>query len=136
MVVIAFFYGVFTSLDGFGAVGALLAFAAISIICTAGIALVVWIPLLLLLGAAVNGIFYLLFNLKSQQLHEDKTDQSTAKGKLNPSSNNELAIIKYIVDCRNTGTIDDTTARANLKCVGWNEVDIDNAFKKCIPQTS
>ena len=107
-------------------------FFIITCIATGGIALIVWIPALLLLGLVVRGIFSTIFpslKIKPQELTQN-TDLS-AYGQL---SNNELAIIKYIVDCRNAGIIDDTTIRSNLKCVGWKEIDINSAFQKCAPK--
>jgi len=135
LVVVVFFYGVFTSLDGFGAVSGLLGFAAISIICTAGITLVIWLPALWLLGTVVMKIFGLFFGRKSQQLPTNTSSQPIGNGSLTPSSNNELAIIGYIVSSRNSGVANDTVIRSNLKSGGWSDVDIDNAFKKCVPQT-
>lgn len=132
LIVIVFFYGVFTSFGGVGAVSGLLGFAVISIICTTGVTLVIWLPGLWLLGTVVVKIFRLITGRKSQQLPTSAGVQSVGS---TPSSNNELAIIGYIVSSRNSGTMDDAVIRTNLKSGGWSDVDIDNAFKKSAPRT-
>jgi len=138
LIIIVFFYGGFTSsggFDGAGAVSGFLFFAAISIICTAGISLVIWLPLLWLLGETVLKIIGLFFRKKPKQLSESITGQSVGKSLSTPSSNNELAIIGYIVSSRNTGTMTDVAIKLNLKSGGWNDKDIEEAFKKSAPRT-
>ena len=87
-----------------------------------------------LLGTVVMKIFGLFSSKKSQQSPTNTDSHSVGNGSLTPSSNNELAIIGYIVSSRNSGA-NDAVIRSNLKSGGWSEVDIDNAFKKCVPQT-
>ncbi|MFA6295505.1 MAG: hypothetical protein WC666_03745 [Candidatus Paceibacterota bacterium] len=132
LIVVVFFYGMSTPSGGVRTVYGLLGFAAFSIFCTAGITAVVWLPGLWLLGTVVTKTLGLFFGKKTQPLSTGTNTQSVGS---TPSSNSELAIIGYIVSSRNLGTINDTIIRANLKSGGWNDVDIDSAFKKSVPRT-
>jgi hypothetical protein len=132
MVIIVFFYGLFTSFDGLGAVSSFFGFAVISIICTAGVTLAIWIPALLLLGTIANKIFSFFFNQRRHQLLEKSMDKTVENAtNINNFSNNEAAIIKYIIDSRQTNIMSDEVIRSNLKNSGWSDDEIGGAFNKC-----
>ena len=101
-------------------------FALISIVCTYGFGLVVWIPALYILGAIVTSMFSILFGLQVPTPSDVENTHNIAP----TSSKNELAIIGYINDSRSSGTINDATIKSNLKTGGWSDVEIENAFKK------
>lgn len=131
LIIGAFLFGVFTGEDG---LQGLLMVAFFSIVCTYGVTLVIWIPAMVLLGTITTSIIRFIFKIKPPQTPDIK-GQSTEKGSSKPLSNNELAIIGYIVSSRNAGTIDDMTIRLNLRrSGGWSDAEIDTAFNNCAPR--
>lgn len=135
LAVIVIVYGFFTGGDGFGTLTGLFGFMAISIVCTGGVALVVWIPVLLLVGQILGIIILGIYRQinptkKSTGYPADEASEEATKA---ASSRKETAIVEYIASCRNTGRMDDAVIRSNLKQSGWKDADIDSAFKKCIP---
>ena len=113
----------------------LMFFAMISIVCTYGVTLVIWIPAMVLLGTITTSVIRFLFKIKTPQATESATSQSAGKSLSKPLSNNELAIIGYIVSSRNSGTMDDMTIRLNLRrSGGWSDAEIDTAFNSCAPR--
>lgn len=119
----------------FGDFESFMEFFMMSIVCTAGITLVIWIPTLVLLGMIVISIIRFIFRIKTPLKIEKNIDQSVEKKITKPLSSSELSVIGYIVSCRNTGTIDDMTIRSNLKISGgWSDKEIDNAFERCEPK--
>lgn len=135
LAVIAIMYGFFTGGDGFGTLTGLLGFMVLSIICTGGVALVIWIPVLLLagqiLGIIILGIYHRINPSKKSPGHPP--DETLEESPKDVPSRKEAAIIEYIASCRNTGRMDDAVIRSNLKRSGWRDADIDSAFKKCTP---
>jgi hypothetical protein len=128
----AFLLGIFTGED---LIGGLLMVAFFSIVCTYGVTLVIWIPAMVLLGAITTSVIRFLFKTKTPQLTESATSQSVGKSPSKPLSNNELAIIGYIISSRNSGTMDDMTIRLNLRrSGGWSDAEIDTAFNSCAPR--
>lgn len=130
LIVIVFGYSLFTTPDPIDAVSDFFQFFTISVICTAGISLIIWVPLLMLLGTTVVAISNLITGNKQTKLSTDIVSKTTMNP---PSSNNELALIGYIVSSRNS-KMDDTTIRSNLKSGGWTNQDIDSAFKRSNPE--
>lgn len=132
LVVIAFLFGLL-NMDPFGALTGLLSFVLISIICTGGLTLIIWIPVLLILGQIFGTLIMAIYHLFNKNSSVGIKTQDNSSG--NVSSNNELAIIGYIVSSHNAGIADNEIIRANLKTGGWNDIDIDNAFKKSVLRT-
>ena len=126
LAVIVFFWGLLNGEDGFETVSNLYSFAAISVFCTGGVALVFWIPSLLAIGGITTGI--ISFFSKKNSTNFDNTGGGSIK---NISSNSQLAIVGYIVTARGEGNMDDNLIRTNLKSGGWGELEIDAAFNKC-----
>ncbi|MDD4803849.1 MAG: hypothetical protein PHN69_01625 [Candidatus Pacebacteria bacterium] len=129
-IILVFFLGSFLSSDGIGSIEFFVQFVYFSVVCTAGISLILWIPTFSLLGAIVTGTTGLFFNKKFNLLLDNTSDKTIIK-----ESNNELALIGYIVNSRNTGITNDMTIRLNLKkSGGWSDTEIDKAFEKCGPK--
>ena len=139
--IIVFFYGVFRIFTGPHILGHPLwnltktlqsfwYFVGLSIICTAGISLIIWIPALLILGTVVvKMVTYKNIYKKSPNVAGLSEDADLP----DVPSNEELAIIQYIISCRNIGEGDDIMIRSALKNAGWTADDIDGAFDKCAP---
>lgn len=102
-----------------------LGFIIISIICTGGIALTVWVPVFLGLGILFKFILKICF---------DKTYANNKKDFINNelenirSSNEELAIIGYIVSSRGSGMMDDMIKLKLKENGGWSDEEIERAF--------
>ena len=93
-----------------------------SIICTAGISLVIWIPLAYLVGTIAFGIGSLFTS-------EEKTSVSKVETKQVASAltNEQKAIVDYIKKAKAYKYSDDEIAVA-LKNKGWSDSDVKNAF--------
>ena len=124
LIVGAFLFGIFTGEDG---LQGLLMVAFFSIVCTYGVTLIIWIPAMVMLGSITSSLLRFLFKIKTPPVQENSL--------VKPLSNNELAIIGYIVSSRNSGTMDDNTIRLNLKKGGgWSDAEIDTAFSNSSPR--
>ncbi|MDD4803848.1 MAG: hypothetical protein PHN69_01620 [Candidatus Pacebacteria bacterium] len=95
-----------------------LGFIIMSIICTGGVALAVWVPLFLGLGILFKFILRICF---------DKTYTNNKPQNIS-SSKEELAIIDYIVSSRNTGMMDDIIKLKLKETGGWSDEEIEGAF--------
>ena len=94
----------------------------IAVVCTAGIGLVVVVPVV---AAIYMAIFKIICKIMGVKVDPKK---------ITISSNKELSLIGYIVNSR-AGAVSDTTIRANLKSAGWQDADVENAFKKSVLTT-
>ncbi len=95
-----------------------------SIICTAGVGLVVWIPLSYVVGSIVVGIAQGVQNLSSNS----KNMENLASAQVVKVTNNQKAIIDYIKLARRRG-FQDNNIFANLRTNGWAEDAINEAFR-------
>ena len=93
---------------------------ALSIICTAGIGLIIWIPVWALIG---------WITLKLITMVSGKSEKSGTPPPLPNFSREEKAIINYLEIARRFGTSDEK-ATADLKTAGWSDDAIDNARRK------
>ncbi len=97
-----------------------IAFFTVSIICTLGIALIVWIPLAYLIGSVV---FYLL------RLFGVVKAKSVFQAKEGYISKEQIAIEDYIKGARSSCLSDEQITSA-LKEKGWQDDEIKKAFSK------
>lgn len=103
---------------------------AASIICTAGVGLVIWIPLSFVVGSVVIAIFQ---SIHSASLQSGNAEKSTGP-KLVVLTNEQKAIIDYIKLARVRGFKDDDTY-TNLKIKGWTEQVIRECFARVESKT-
>lgn len=97
------------------------AFLAMSIICTAGISLVAYIPLSIIVGHLFFMVWDRIFN--KQSIIEEK------EFKTFQTNNNQKALVSYITQARAQG-ISDKQIVDNLRSQGgWLDDDISIAFK-------
>jgi len=102
-------------IDGF------LAFVAASIICTGGVGLVFWIPVVYISGSLALRLFYFI---KREPYPESvqKTQPKTPSGPAN------AVVTEYILKARKSGMIDKDIKTLLLRS-GWSEEEIVNSFK-------
>ncbi|MEI8123578.1 MAG: hypothetical protein WCG60_00200 [bacterium] len=106
----------------------------LSIICTAGVTLVIWIPLFLGIGRITRKMLIKIFGIKKTEVNTVVNNKLVENIIIKIPSKNELAIIEYITNSRSTG-ISDTLIHENLKRVGgWSEIEIAEAFKHSAPK--
>lgn len=164
--VISFFWGVVTYSSNYyqhytffdaGSRGmqSLVGFMMISIICTAGITLFLWIPGLSLIGFIIRKIFELftgikpkptdpvaevvaqhsVFRPKEQALTVEEAEQVAKQDVGSPANNTYLdshnlaAVLGYISSAKATGVMSNEVIRTNLKGGGWSDEIIDNGFR-------
>jgi len=96
---------------GSGAIGILL----ISIVCTAGLGLAIWIPA----GFAVGSLVFSIAHLFSKNLNQEN------QPKLN---RDELALVNYIKTAKKSG-LNTNEISSRLKEKGWTEEKISTALK-------
>lgn len=102
----------------------------LSIICTAGIALIVWIPGLCLLGYLVSKLVAGITGHTLGDIWGNLSGQNNAKNntknteKITTYTANDLAIFSYITQCREQG-FTDNVIRFNLKNAGWLDAEIN-----------
>jgi len=94
-----------------------------SIVCTAGIGLVVWIPVWFLVGWATFSVINLVFG---------KSKKSATPPPLPDYSREQRAIINFLEDARRSG-LSDEDACARLRAIGWPDNSIEEARRKLPP---
>ena len=105
-------------------------FILISIICTGGVALVIWVPVLFSLGLLLKFIIRVCFRQPGDINEKNIVDGR--QNKIIATPNEELAIIGYIVSSRNAGVMDDSMIKSKLKYNGgWSDKEIEQAFISC-----
>jgi len=97
-----------------------LSFLALTIICTAGISLLIYIPLSWLLGTIVITAYRILF-----KKYINKFDE----GEEAKIDNNNKAIIDYILQARGVGFSDDKIKQTLILEGGWSKEEVEKAFK-------
>lgn len=159
--VVAFIWGGLSYYSGYhhysfiagGSAGAqsLAWFMTVSVICTVGIALFIWIPGLSLVGLVVRKIFGFITGIKvapsnpvaeilTKQQGFRPTEQVSTTEQVEPvsisiagrsyiDSHSLAAVIGYISSAKATGVMNNEMIRTNLKGGGWSDEIIDNAFK-------
>lgn len=101
-----------------------------SIICTAGIGLVVWIPLSYGVGSLIVAIYQ---SITSNNRPSGNIEGSAGSPIVN-LTNDQKAIIDYIKLARGRGFKDDDTF-TNLKVNGWSEQIIRECFARVESKT-
>lgn len=91
----------------------------VSIICTAGVGLIFWIPLSYATGSIV---LYLVSFLNSKGRKPPTETEKTAS-----LTNNEIALINYIKQAIQNGSSQSQTT-ALLKASGWQDEAIEKAY--------
>jgi len=99
-----------------------LGFLLISIICSGGMTLVIWLPLAYVVGLIVTS----LFNFAKGGHNPDKV--VATNGQHHVLNNDQLALLNYIKQAKANNMSNEVIA-SQLKNNGWAEVDINNAFK-------
>ncbi len=99
-----------------------------SIICTAGVGLIIWLPCCWVTGFLV---LYLINSIRRKSfLPTSEVVVSSTSLNAEPTavmSNDILAIAQYITKSRNKGASDSQISN-RLKWTGWTEKDIEMAF--------
>ena len=90
-------------------------FLVISVICTFGVALLIWLPVFWVIGSIVISLFNLFFN-------------SDGKKETKSLDQKQMVFIQYIQRERAAGVSDQQISLA-FKDVGWTDSDIQAAFK-------
>lgn len=100
----------------------------LSLICTAGISLIIWIPSCWLVGFITLTIFDLCRRLFAASSMTMATASAPGEATTNTTvSNDILAIATYITKSRKREA-SDSQIRNRLKTTGWSEKEIDGAF--------
>ncbi len=99
-----------------------LTFFLVSVICTGGITLVVWLPLAYLVGSTLVRLY---FNFRGVVEPDRIVGGEGAHQILN---NDQLALVNFIKTSR-VAQVTDDIIRKQLKDNGWDEAMIDGAFK-------
>lgn len=123
------FAAIFLVLTLFTGPSAILLVAA-SIICTAGVGLVVWIPLSFGVGSLIVAMYQ---SMQNSNRPPNNTKSSTETQTIN-LTNDQRAIINYIILARGRGFKDDDTF-TNLKVSGWSEQMIRECFARIESKT-
>ena len=113
-----------------GSIGIVLA----SIICTLGITLVVYIPVICLIGFAARKLWKALMQsmgVKSKEVLPS-TEATVNTQQTQPVlTNNDIALQNYIRESKTAGALNNDQIKQNLLRAGWAESQIDEAFKRC-----
>jgi len=127
--------GLYTNFDPIGGLLGIYSFFMISVICTGGVALIIWLPVLIIIGMIVRPVYNLIRELITGKKRDSSADMVEERTVSTMTKNHELSVIGYIVSARHDGLTDETI-KANLKNTGgWADLDIANAFEKCSPRT-
>ncbi len=104
----------------------------LSIICTAGIGLVFWIPVWALVGGVTLAIFSGSFNKIKER--PDATHRSGFLPK-NKDIRHDLALTAYIKQAMETG-MEEEKMRRRLQLNGWATGEIQSAYQRFISSQS
>ncbi len=110
-------------ISGESSAGTLGQLVFLSIVCTAGVGLIVWIPLLVIVGYVQLGLIELLFAVLYVNQHSATAPalgRSTATGSGRPS------VSRYIERMQGAG-VPDEMILARLKRAGWSEQELTQA---------
>ena len=105
----------------------------LSIICTMGITLIVYVPLICGIGAVTRRLYNKIFHPRDKGLgeHNESAELFTADQKTKSvMTNNDMAIQGYILQARAANTAD-AQITEKLVTAGWAQAQIDEAFKRC-----
>lgn len=115
-------------------VGQIVQFFFLTVICTAGVTLVVWVPLILL---AISIIIYinkiiLSFIFKENWPQWSLVRLKKIRNEINKNSENRqisIGVVEtYIINARSEGKTDDVIKHLLKFNGGWNDDDISSAF--------
>jgi hypothetical protein len=102
----------------------------ISIVCTVGISLVIWIPLMNLIGYIINSIIYAIMGKSMDVKTESDQKKPNNEQKWSFTSfpdNLSMDVKKYILDAK-AMNIPYDEIKNRLLANGWPEGDIDTAL--------
>lgn len=133
-----------------GQINSFYSFLLISVICTAGVTLIIWIPVFCMVGHVVRNLFELFTGIKPKPLNpiaEVVVQHHVASSIEEPSiaqeagqvvhqkttelpmnSQSLAAIADYMIQARAAGLIDQVIM-ANLLAAGWTESDVSSGFE-------
>jgi hypothetical protein len=94
----------------------------ISIVCTLGISLVIWLPLIWLIGYMSLSIIYFIITQFNQSSSPD------GQGLLSVNNNQIYAIVDYIKKAQAKG-YSDSQIETRLREKGWTQTEINQAFQ-------
>jgi hypothetical protein len=106
--------------SGVSTLNIFLSVAFASVVCTVGISLVVWIPIMCLVGQ----VSYFVLRIKEPVVLPDK---KISKDDGVKDIDNLLPLINYIVEARKNNMKDDEI-KINLRRGGWKDSDIEKAL--------
>lgn len=121
-ILIGFAFMIFISLV-FGAFPFLLA----SIVCTGGISLIVYIPLALMLGTAIDKLIFNRNNKIEEQISANTDKNNVGSDNQILLTKDQIALVNYIREAQSRG-MDTNSIFLALKDNGWMEDDIRKAF--------
>lgn len=98
----------------------------VSIVCTAGIGLVVWIPLWWTVGWLTQTLFY---KFRGTDAAGDSAGRAAAAADEEPASSEELSLVQFLKRAEARGVSREVIDRALLGA-GWSEVEIFQARSK------
>ena len=96
----------------------------LTVVCTLGIVLIIYIPVLYIIGLIMEKLFFALGANKLFITLTKIQPSATTTSELNSA---DQAVVNYITDARNAG-MNDEIIRNNLKESGWEKEIIDKAF--------
>lgn len=97
---------------------------ALSIICTAGVSLIIWLPLGYLVGAITFAVTRFFLRLVGIQTDSKKAeDKQPAKQKQPAPGRDQMALANYIQKARQKG-LTDAQITQNLLSSGWTDASI------------
>ncbi len=97
-----------------------------SVICTAGISLLIWIPLWWFVGWIIIKIFESLTGRTIAGGIDAEATQVVSSGQTVPISSNQKSLIDYIEKAKKQG-MSETQISSRLKAQGWGEDEIQQA---------
>ena len=102
-----------------------------SLVCTAGISLVIWIPIMNLIGLIINSIIFGIMGKSMDEKAESDQKKPDNEQKLSfissPDNLDLLVVRKYIQDAK-AKNVSNEEIKDRLLENGWSEDDIDSAF--------
>ena len=101
---------------------------ALSIICTAGVSLIIWLPLGYLVGAITFAVTRFFLKITGIQTGSKKAaDEQPAEQKQPALNRDQMALVNYIQKARKKG-LTDTQIAQNLLNNGWTNASITAAL--------
>lgn len=115
-------FSIILAFSGGGPFGGI-SFLFASVLCTGGVALLVWLPAFGLIGFIIVSLYNLFAASK-----EDEKQEKQEVSPLSPLDKKQMVFIQYIQKERAAGVSDQQISLA-FENIGWTDKDIQTAFK-------